>query len=256
MLAFSSPLKRVKISKAAEQSSTPVACTDCGIYNLCFAVGGDTDLSVLNTLVKSRRTYKRGDPIFSVGEPFRAVFAIRSGSVKTSVLTDDGRIQVTGFHISGELIGLNSLVANRYNSEARALEATSVCEVPFERYEELVEQVPGLQQQMLRIMSQEINHHQEMMLLLGKKRAEERLASFLVNLSLRLKYHGQPAEELKLSMSRSDIGNYLGLAEETVCRVITRFEEESLIATQRRIVRLIQPDRLQEISRGGPAVMK
>ncbi|MFA7316953.1 MAG: cyclic nucleotide-binding domain-containing protein [Sulfuricella sp.] len=179
MLAFSSPLKRVKISKAAEQSSTPVACTDCGIYNLCFAVGGDTDLSVLNTLVKSRRTYKRGDPIFSVGEPFRAVFAIRSGSVKTSVLTDDGRIQVTGFHIFGELIGLNSLVANRYNSEARALEATSVCEVPFERYEELVAQVPGLQQQMLRIMSQEINHHQEMMLLLGKKELKSGLPASL-----------------------------------------------------------------------------
>ncbi len=153
-------------------------------------------------------------------------------------------------------MGLNSLVANRYNSEARALETTSVCEVPFERYEELVAQVPGLQQQMLKIMSQEINHHQEMMLLLGKKRAEERLASFLVNLSLRLKHHSQPAEELKLSMSRSDIGNYLGLAEETVCRVITRFEEESLIATQRRIVRLIQPDRLLEISRGGPAATK
>ncbi|MDO8890837.1 MAG: helix-turn-helix domain-containing protein [Sulfurimicrobium sp.] len=256
MLAVSTPLKRVKIGKASSQPCAPIACTECGIYNLCFAVGGDTDLSFLNTLVKSRRTYKRGEPIFSVGEPFRAVFAIRSGSVKTSVLTDDGRVQVTGFHISGELMGLNSLVANRYNSEARALETTSVCEVPFERYEELVEQVPGLQQQMIRIMSQEINHHQEMMLLLGKKRAEERLASFLVNLSLRLKHHSQPAEELKLSMSRSDIGNYLGLAEETVCRVITRFEEESLIATQRRNVRLIQPDRLLEISRGGPAIAK
>lgn len=256
MLAVSSPLKRVNIAKVVEEPCVPIACADCGIYNLCLAVGGDVDLSLLNTLVKNRRTYKRGEPLFSIGEPYRAVFAIRSGSVKTSVLTDDGRIQVTGFHIAGELMGLNSLVADRYNCEARALETTSVCEVPFERYEELVAQVPGLQHQMLKIMSQEIIHNQEMMLLLGKKRAEERLASFFVNLSRRLKRHGQPAEELRLSMSRSDIGDYLGLAEETVCRVISRFEEESLISTQRRIVRLNQPVRLQAISKGGPAVTK
>ncbi len=153
-------------------------------------------------------------------------------------------------------MGLNSLVAERYNSEARALETTSVCEVPFERYEELVEHTPGLQYQMLKIMSQEINHHQEMMLLLGKKRAEERLASFFVNLSRRLESHGQSGVELRLSMSRSDIGNYLGLAEETVCRVISRFENESLISTQRRIVRLNQLEQLRAMSRGGPAIAK
>ena len=147
-------------------------------------------------------------------------------------------------------------MADRYTCEARALETTSVCEVPFERYEELVEQVPGLQHQMLKIMSQEIIHNQEMMLLLGKKRAEERLASFFINLSRRFKLHGKPAEELNLRMSRSDIGNYLGLAEETVCRVISRFEEESLISTERRIVRLMQPDRLQAISKGGPSTTK
>lgn len=256
MLAVSFPIKRLNIAKAEKDACTPITCTDCGIYDLCSTVGGDVDLSLLNTIVKNRRTYKRGEPLFSIGEPFRAIFAVRSGSVKTSVLTDDGRIQVTGFHVAGELMGLNSLVAERYNSEARALEATSVCEVPFERYEELIEQTPGLQYQMLKIMSREINHHQEMMLLLGKKRAEERLASFFVNLSRRLECHGQSAVELKLSMSRSDIGNYLGLAEETVCRVISRFEDESLISTQRRIVRLIEIERLRAMSRGGPAVEK
>lgn len=253
MLALSTPVKRASLARAAEDACIPIACTDCGIYNLCFAVGGDADLSVLDTLVKSRRTYRRGELLFSIGEPYRAVFAIRNGSVKTSVLTDDGRIQVTGLHVAGELLGLSSLVADRYSCEARALETTSVCEVPFERYEELVAQVPGLQHQMLKIMSQEIIHNQEMMLLLGKKRAEERLASFFINLSRRFKRHGKPADEITLSMSRSDIGNYLGLAEETVCRVISRFEDESLISTRRRIVRLLQPDQLQAISRSGPA---
>ncbi len=256
MLAVGFPIKRINAAKSEKDACAPIACSDCGIYSLCSAVGGDTDLSLLNTLVKNRRTYKRGEPLFSIGEPFRAVFAIRSGSVKTSVLTDDGRIQVTGFHVAGELMGLNSLVSDRYNSEARALETTRVCEVPFDRYEDLVEHVPGLQRQMLKIMSREIDHHQDMMLLLGKKRAEERLASFLVSLSQRLERHGQSAEEIKLSMSRSDIGNYLGLAEETVCRVISRFEGESLISTQRRIVHLNQPERLLAMSRGGSTPAK
>ncbi len=256
MLAINLKTKRIHPVSANDAVCAPIACKDCGIYGLCKAVGGEADLSLLDTLVKNRRTYKRGEPLFSIGEPYRAAFAIRSGSVKTSVLTDDGRVQVTGFHISGELLGLDSMVAERYNCEARALETTSVCEVPFGCYEELVEQAPGLQHQMLKIMSQEIVHNQEMMLLLGKKRAEERLASFLVNLSRRLASHGRHAEEIKLSMSRSDIGNYLGLAEETVCRVITRFEEDGLISTQRRLVRLTQPARLQEIARGAHAAAK
>ncbi|BCB25418.1 transcriptional activator protein anr [Sulfurimicrobium lacus] len=241
------PVKRVKV---AETACAPIACKDCGIYQLCLTVGGDVDLSLLDSLVKNRRTYKRGELIYRIGEPYRAAFAIRSGAVKTSVLTDDGRVQVTGFHIPGEVLGLNAIINDRYNCEARALETTCVCEVPFDHYEELAHGIPGLQHQMLKIMSQEIVHNQEMMLLLGKKKAEERLATFLVNLSRRLERHGRPALEFKLSMSRSDIGNYLGLAEETVCRVITRFEESSLISTERRLVRLGQMDRLQAMAAG------
>jgi CRP/FNR family transcriptional regulator len=243
-------LRQTNRASAPEASCAPIACKDCGIYHLCLTVGGEVDLSQLDLLVKNRRTYKRGELLYRIGEPYRAAFAIRSGSVKTSVLTDDGRVQVTGFHIPGEVLGLNAIIDDRYNCEARALETTSVCEVPFERYEELALQLPGLQRQMLKIMSHEIVHNQEMMLLLGKKKAEERLATFLVNLSRRLERHGRPALEFKLSMSRSDIGNYLGLAEETVCRIITRFEEKALISTERRLVRLGQMDRLQALARG------
>ena len=250
MTAAAVRLKRVDRVNAPEAACAPIACKDCGIYQLCLTVGGDVDLSLLDLLVKSRRTYKRGELLYRIGEPYRAAFAIRSGSVKTSVLTDDGRVQVTGFHIPGEVLGLNAIINERYNCEARALETTSVCEVPFERYEELALQLPGLQRQMLKIMGEEIVHNQEMMLLLGKKKAEERLATFLVNLSRRLERHGRPALEFKLSMSRTDIGNYLGLAEETVCRIITRFEEKSLISTERRLVRLEQIDRLQSLAMG------
>jgi len=242
--------KPVGRANPPEDVCAPIACKDCGIYQLCQTVGGDVDLSLLDLLVKNRRTYKRGELIYRIGEPYRAAFAIRSGAVKTSVLTDDGRVQVTGFHISGEVLGLNAIIGDHYNCEARALESTSVCEVPFADYEELALRVPGLQRQMLKVMAEEIVHNQEMMLLLGKKKAEERLATFLVNLSRRLERHGRPALEFKLSMSRSDIGNYLGLAEETVCRIFTRFEEKSLISTERRLVRLGQIDRLQALARG------
>lgn len=239
---------------ASEAACAPVACKDCGIYELCRAVGGDVDLSQLDLLVKSRRTYKRGELIFRIGEPYRAAFAIRNGSVKTSLLTEDGRVQVAGFHIPGEVLGLDAITSERYHCEARALETTGVCEVPFEHYEELVLKIPGLQRQMLRIMGEEIVRNQEMMMLLGKKKAEERLATFLVNLSRRLTQHGRPALEFKLSMSRSDIGNYLGLAEETVCRIFSRFEEKSLISTERRLVRLEQMERLQALARGSAAL--
>lgn len=250
MTAPVSRLKRAKPADSLDAACAPISCKDCGLYRLCVTVGGEADLSLLDLLVKSRRTFKRGELLFRIGEPYRAAFAIRSGSVKTSVLTDDGRIQITGFHIPGEVLGLNSIVRDHYTCEARALETTSVCEVPFDHYDELALQIPGLQRQMLKIMGEEIVHNQEMMLLLGKKKAEERLATFFVNLSRRLEQHGRPAQEFKLSMSRGDIGNYLGLAEETVCRIIGRFEEKSLISTERRLVRLGEIDRLQALASG------
>lgn len=246
-------VKRGRASRADSSDAVcaPISCKDCGLYQLCLKVGGEVDLSLLDLLVKNRRTYKRGELIYAIGEPYRAAYAIRSGAVKTSVLTDDGRIQVTGFHIAGEVLGLNAIINDRYTCEARALETTSVCEVPFDNYEELALKVPGLQRQMLKIMGEQIIHNQEMMLLLGKKTAEERLATFLVNLSRRLERHGRASREFNLGMSRSDIGNYLGLAEETVCRIIARFEEKSLISTERRLVRLEQLDRLRALAGGG-----
>lgn len=254
MLAINLKSKRPHVASANDDMCAPIACKDCGIYGLCKAVGGEADLSLLNTLVKSRRTYKRGELLFSIGEPYRAAFAIRSGSVKTSVLTDDGRVQVTGFHISGELLGLNSLVADRYNSEARALETTSVCEVPIDRFDELCETSPGLQYQMMKIMSGEILHHQELMVLLGKKNAEERMATYLLNLSQRFAKRNYSPLKFNLSMSRSDIGNYLGLAEETVCRILARFHDDGLIVTQRRQVQINDLARLQAVAHTKPII--
>lgn len=239
-------------SSSQEKSCSTIACNDCGIYSLCHTVGGDADLSLLDVMVRNRRTFKRGEFLYRIGEPFKAIYAIRSGSIKTSILTDDGRAQVTGFHIAGELLALNAIVTNHYTCEACALETTSVCEVPFERFEELCEISPGLQYQMMKVMSSEILHHQQLMVLLGKKNAEERMATYLINLSYRFARRNYSPLQFNLSMSRSDIGNYLGLAEETVCRILARFQDEGLIITRRRQVQINDLARLQAVANTKP----
>lgn len=236
---------------AEPEVCSPVTCKDCGIYGLCREVNGpDVDLRLLETIVRNRRIFKRGELLYRIGEPLRAVYAIRCGSVKSYVLTNDGRVQITGFHITGEVIGLGAMAANQYMSEARALETTMVCEVPIDVLEAYSAEMPSIRQQMLKIMSQEILDNQELMLLLGKKNADERLATFLLSLSRRFQRRSYSPSQFNLSMSRSDIGNYLGMAEETVCRVFTRFQDDGLLTTERRQVQLLDQDRLKSISLG------
>ncbi|MDP3481726.1 MAG: fumarate/nitrate reduction transcriptional regulator Fnr [Sulfuricella sp.] len=236
---------------AEPEVCSPVTCKDCGIYGLCREVNGpDVDLRLLETIVRNRKIFKRGELLYRIGEPLRAVYAIRCGSVKSYVLTNDGRVQITGFHITGEVIGLGAMAANQYMSEARALETTMVCEVPIDVLEAYSAEIPSIRQQMLKIMSQEILDNQELMLLLGKKNADERLATFLLSLSRRFQRRSYSPSQFNLSMSRSDIGNYLGMAEETVCRVFTRFQDGGLLTTERRQVQLLDQDRLKSISLG------
>lgn len=230
---------------------SPISCKDCGVYNLCLPMGlNQSDTSLLDSIVKRKQVFKRGEVLYRVGQSFEYIYAIRSGSVKSYVFTDDGRVQITGFHIAGELVGLNDIDSPAYSCEARALESTSVCEVSIDRFQDLVEKMPSIQYQMLRIMGGEIRHNQELMLLLGKKSAEERVATYLLSLSRRFERRHYSPIQFNLSMSRSDIGNYLGLAEETVCRVLARFQDEGLIVSQRRQITLNNADKLKGIARG------
>ncbi len=232
----------------ARPTSKPIACENCGVYALCYSVGGDTDLSMLDTIVKSRKTVKRGDFLYQTGKPFRAIYAIRGGSIKTSILAGDGRVQVTGFHVAGKVLGLDSISTSQYNCEATALEPTAVCEIPMSRFDELNEKFPDLQFKLLKIMSQEILDNRELMLLLGKMSAEERMAAYLLSMSQSFEKSGMSPTHFNLSMSRSDIGNYLGMAEETVCRILTRFQDDGLITTQRRKIALNDLDRLRAVA--------
>ena len=226
-----------------------VACRDCGVYRLCTALGLEGDeLSLLERVVKRKLIFKRGGLLFRAHEPAGYVYAIRSGSVKTCVRTEGGRVQITGLHLPGELLGLAGFDSREYTCEARALETTSVCQVSLHQLEEVAERLPAIHREMLCIMSSQIRHYEQLLLLLGKHNAERRLAAFLLGLSQRFALRNYSPAQFNLSMSRGDIGNYLGIAEETVCRVFTRFQEEGLLTTRRRYVELHDIERLRAIA--------
>jgi CRP/FNR family transcriptional regulator len=242
--------KVTPIRPAPEQPCESISCAQCGVYRLCLPLGlFEADLSLLESVVRRKVTYKRGQLIFRPGDRFDYIYAIRSGSVKTAVQAPDGRMQITGFHIAGELLGLSALDAGRYSCEARALETTSVCKVEAERLEALAQSIPSIQYQMLRIMSGHIRRDEDLILLLGKRSAEERLAEYLLGLSRRFASRNYSPTEFRLSMSRGDIGNYLGIAEETVSRILSRFQQAGIVAIDRRQVRLLDLGQLEATAR-------
>jgi CRP/FNR family transcriptional regulator len=226
-----------------------VACQDCSLFRLCIPVGIDqSELRELDRIILRHRPIQRGDHLFKDGEVFHSIYAVRSGSLKTYGLTADGREQVTGFFLPGEIVGLDAIGGGQHSCSARALETTSVCEIPFAELETLGERLPSLPKQMLRIMSKEMHHDQLLLMLLGKRTAEERLAAFLLSLSQRFGQRGYSSSEYNLSMSRNDIGNYLGLAVETVSRLFSRFQDDGVVAARGRHVRILDVPRLREMA--------
>lgn len=185
------------------------------------------------------RSYSRGDYIYRSGDKFRSLYAIRSGSFKTQVMHEDGREQVTGFQMAGEIIGLDAICTDRHPCDAVALENSEVCELPFNKLEALSRKLPSLQRHLHKIMSREIVRDQGIMLLLGSMRAEERLAVFLLNLSQRLAVRGHSPCKFQLRMSRQEIGSYLGLKLETVSRTFSHFQDNGLINVKARSIELL-----------------
>ncbi len=226
-------------------------CKDCSLASLCLPLSLNLeDMDALDEIVKRGRPLKKGEFLFRQGDAFNSVFAVRSGALKTFSLTDSGDEQITGFHLPSELVGLSGMDSESYPVSAMALETTSVCEIPFERLDELSVQLPQLRRQLMRIMSREIRDDQQMMLLLSKKTADERIATFLVNLSARFRVRGFSANQFRLSMSRNEIGNYLGLAVETVSRVFTRFQQNSLLEAEGKEVHILDPIELCALAGG------
>jgi CRP/FNR family transcriptional regulator len=231
-------------------SDLTVACGHCTLSELCLPIGlGEGDLEQLDRIIQRRRPVRRGEHLYRAGDRFDSIFAVKSGSFKTYTDTQDGREQVTGLYLPGELFGLEGIATGGYCCSAQALERSSVCELPFEELEGLGAQMPSLMRQMLRVMSREIGHDKRV-LQATKAGAERRLAAFLLSLSERYEARGFSATEFRLTMSRADIGNFLGLADETVSRLFTRFQEDGLLSVERKHVRLLNVPRLDAVSRG------
>ena len=225
------------------------ACKHCSLHDLCLPLGmSDEDLDLLQTIIRQRRPIQRNDHLYRPGDRLTSVFAVRSGSIKTYTLTNDGQEQITGFHLPGELLGLDAISEGVHPCAAKALETTSVCELPFDQLEELAARIPGLQHQLFRIMSRGLQTDEHFMTLLGKKSSDERLAAFLIGLSNRFHSRGYSATEFNLSMSRNDIANYLGLAVETVSRLFSRFQASDLIEVSRKLVEIKNLDGLRAIA--------
>jgi CRP/FNR family transcriptional regulator len=224
------------------------SCATCSLHVLCLPAGLDSEETEhIERVVKQRRRVKRGEYLYRSGDRLESLFAIRSGFLKSCVLYEDGREQVTGFHMMGEVIGLEGISHERHTCDASALEDSELCDIPFARLEELTRQIPSLQRHFHRMMSREIVHDHGQMLLLGSMRAEERLAAFLVNLSQRFAARGYSAREFHLRMTREDIGSYLGLKLETVSRVFARFQSDGLIDIHNRHVRLMDNEQLRKL---------
>ena len=225
-----------------------VACSNCNLRELCMPLGlSPAELDRIDNVVSIRRKIKRGTALFRNGEKFTSLYAIRTGFFKTCVATEDGRDQVTGFQMAGEVIGLDGIVHDHHTCDAVALEDAEVCIMPFEQIEELSREINALQHHVHKIMSREIVREHGVMLLLGSMRAEERLAAFLLNLVQRLHARGFSQSELVLRMTREEIGSYLGLKLETISRTFSKFVEEGIVEVKQRHVRILDTDALRLI---------
>lgn len=225
-----------------------VACSNCNLRELCMPVGlSEDELIRLDELVASRRSVKRGQALFQAGEKFGSLFAVRTGFFKTTVTTEDGRDQVTGFQMAGEIIGLDGIVHERHTCDAIALEDAEVCVMPFDRIEEISREVGALQHHVHKIMSREIVREHGVMLLLGSMRAEERLAAFLLNLVQRLQARGFSRHELILRMTREEIGSYLGMKLETVSRTFSKFADDGIVEVRQRHILIQDAEALQRL---------
>lgn len=235
----------------AAQHQMKTLCSTCSLRELCLPVGLlPVEFAQLDAVIRQSRRLKKGEYLFRAGEPFVSLFAIRTGFFKTTVASQDGRDQVTGFFMSGELIGMDGICAHIHSCDAVALEDSEVCELPFSHMEELGQNIPSLQTHFFRLMSREIVRDQGVMLLLGNMRAEERLAAFLLNLSSRLYARGFAANDFILRMSREEIGSYLGLKLETVSRTLSKFHHEGLILVEHKHIKILEPQTLKKMVSG------
>ncbi|MES2938548.1 MAG: helix-turn-helix domain-containing protein [Pseudomonadota bacterium] len=227
---------------AVQAAAAPLKtqCSTCHLKDLCLPCGlAGSDVQRLDGLQFARRKVKAGQPLYREGEKFQFIDAVRAGTFKSSLTLKDGREQVTGFHMAGELMGLDGAAQGTHASTATALEDAEVCAIPYAHLNDLAAGNSNMQHIVGRLMSREIVREHSLMMLLGSMNAEERLAAFLLNLSQRMKVRGYSASEFHLRMSRAEIGSYLGMKLETVSRTFSAFQQQRLLEVDKKHIRIL-----------------
>jgi CRP/FNR family transcriptional regulator len=221
-------------------------CPTCAVRSLCLSLSHDDHaLRRLDELIHVRMRVRRKGTLFRPGERFTSLYAIRLGTFKRTVLADDGREQVTGYHMAGDIIGLDGIGEERYTSEATALEDSEVCVLPWSAIDRLAVDVPALRHNLYRTISRDLAREQTMMLLLGSRSAGERLAIFLLDVAERYRIRGYSSREFVLRMTREEIASYLGLKLETVSRLFSSLQEHGFLQVQGRAVKLLDAEGLR-----------
>ena len=230
-------------------------CATCNLREICLPAGLTREEleHIDHRLVAGRRKVARGEALFRAGDRLEAVYAVWTGFFKTVITSSQGREQVTGFQMGGELLGLGGIETGTHEVDSIALEDSQVCAIPFAQLEALGREVPSLQRQFHRIMSHEIATDHNVMLILGGMFAEERVAAFLLNLAHRLRARGFSASLVLLRMSREEIGSYLGLKLETVSRTLSKFQASGLLFVRQRQIQITDPVGLQHVIDGATA---
>ena len=226
-----------------------VSCGDCRLNAICLPISLHIDdIDKLDDIIQRGRPLQKGEYLYRAGETFESVYAVRSGTIKAINITNDGQEQVTGFYLPGEILGMDGIAQNHYTNSAIALETAAICEIPFSKLEGLSLQLPSLQRHFFQLMSREITSDQQLITLLSKNSAEERIASLLLSISTRNHNRHLSATSFRLPMSRADMGNYLGLTIETVSRVLSRFQKSSILAVDKKEISILDMDALKKVA--------
>jgi len=228
--------------------NTNISCASCRLNELCLPIAlNKTEIHQLDEIVERNRPYKKNDHLYRQGDEFKSVYAVRSGSFKSYVLSDSGQGRVTGFFLPGEIIGMDGIASHQYANSIQAMEHSSICEIPFSQLEKLSHQLPNLQHHFFAIMGNEIAKDQQIHTLLCSYTAEERTASFLLGLSSRFARVALSPVRFLLPMTRGDIGEYLGLTVETVSRIFTALQKKGLIAVNNREIEISDIEGLRSL---------
>jgi CRP/FNR family transcriptional regulator, anaerobic regulatory protein len=226
----------------------PLRCSACSMRSICMPQGLTPDeLHRIESFICPSRTIKQGETIYRANDAFKCIYAVRAGSFKTVVMHRDGREQVTGFHLAGDSLGLDGVCSGHHGCDAIALEDSKVCMIPFHQLETMCREVKVVQQHVHRMMGGEIVRESSQMMLLGTMSAEQRVATFLLNLSDRLRMRGYSPAEFHLRMTREEIGSYLGIKLETVSRMFSRFQRDRLLDTRGKDIRILDHDGLVRV---------